>query len=108
MKKKFHVERVKSVTMELLEAKLKNRSYDPSECSKLVKDISNELLSRVKALEFDRYKLMIQVVIGEMLGQGSHFGSRGLWDHENDNYASSSFKNETLYCVATVFGCYTP
>ena len=44
-------------------------------------------------LEFDRYKIVVQVDIGEFKGQGIKIASRALWDTNTDTYASSSFKN---------------
>jgi hypothetical protein len=44
-------------------------------------------------LKFDRYKLVVQVVIGENKGQSVRVSSRCLWDTDTDNYASFSFKN---------------
>jgi len=105
---RFNVERVKVVVSEVLDGRLKNKVYKAKESSQLVKEMSSELLVKVAEMEFDNYKIMVQVTIGELQGQGCHIGSRGLWDNENDNYASVSFQNESLYCVATVFGCYSP
>lgn len=85
-------------------------------------------------LDLPRYKIVVQVTIGEMKSQGVRVASRCLWDTDSDNYASYSFKNvsvwvfattlvscaphsllhppplpqqESLWCVAMVFGCYT-
>ena len=45
------------------------------------------------ALGYDRYKLIVQVVLGENRQQGVRVMSRCLWDPDTDNYASYSFKN---------------
>ncbi|CAM9665951.1 unnamed protein product, partial [Laminaria digitata] len=54
-----------------------------------------------------RYKIVVQVTIGEMKDQGVRVASRCLWDTATDNYASVNFKNQSLWCSAMVFGVYT-
>ena len=46
------------------------------------------------------------MVLGSLEGQAIKVVSKCLWDPNFDNYASVSYKNETLYCVGMVFGCY--
>ncbi|XP_076370276.1 dynein light chain Tctex-type protein 2B-like [Tachypleus tridentatus] len=59
-----------------------------------------------KELGFERYKMVVQVVIGEQRGEGVRIGSRCLWDSDTDNYASDIFMNDSLFCVATAFATY--
>lgn len=33
-------------------------------------------------------------------------GTRCFWDAESDNYASDTFSNDSLFCVATAYGVY--
>ena len=88
-------------------------------------------------LELPRYKFVVQVVVGEQRGEGVRMGVRCFWDADTDNYAEESFRNvradalhralllnffsltrlftlhlffcsqDSLFCVATVFGSYT-
>ena len=51
---------------------------------------------------YDRYKLIVQVAVGQKKGQAMRFASRCLWDTSCDNFASDSYENKTLYCVAQV------
>ncbi len=53
-----------------------------------------------------RYKLLVQVVIGQQKGEGVRMGTRCFWDAESDNYASDTFTNDSLFCVATAYGVY--
>ena len=41
----------------------------------------------------ERFKIVVQCVVGQIHGQGSRIASRCLWDADNDNDASVSFKN---------------
>jgi len=53
-----------------------------------------------------RYKLLVQVVIGQQKGEGVRMGTRCFWDAESDNYASDTYSNDSLFCVATAYGVY--
>ena len=59
------------------------------------------------AIAYERYKIIVQVTIGELRDQGVRVASRSLWDTNTDNYASASFQNQSLWCSCMVFGVYT-
>ena len=42
---------------------------------------------------YDRYKFVVQVVIGEQRGEGVKMGCRCFWDSDTDNYAQDIFMN---------------
>ena len=42
-------------------------------------------------LNHTRYKIIVQVLIGEQKGEGLRIATRCLWDPEADNYASHTF-----------------
>ena len=54
-----------------------------------------------------RYKFMVNVCIGEQRGQGVRVGNRMFWDEDTDAYASESYHNDSIFCVATAYGVYT-
>lgn len=62
--------------------------------------------ARVKDLMIPRYKIVVLVHIGQLTGQSMQISSRCLWDAANDTFASYSFKNSSLYGVATVYAVY--
>lgn len=43
-----------------------------------------------------RYKIVVQVVLGEIKGQGLKIASKCLWDPNFDNWASYTFTNVRL------------
>ncbi len=53
-----------------------------------------------------RYKLVVQTVVGEQRGEGCSVAARCFWDHAADGWAQEVFANESLYCVVVAFGCY--
>ena len=74
----------------------------PQQTAKITDDIKNQL----KMLNLPRYKFMVQVVIGEMRGQGVQMGSRCFWDSNTDSQVSDTFVNDSLFAVATAYGVY--
>jgi len=54
---------------------------------------------------FDRYKFVVQCVIGEQRGEGVKMGCRCFWDSDTDNYAQDVFmnvrSNDSNSCLST-------
>ncbi|KAJ3215537.1 Tctex1 domain-containing protein 3 [Clydaea vesicula] len=94
--KKFSSEAVIRVLEGILQTKLQKVKYDAEKTGELSKNLANEILSAVKKFEFDRYKYVVDVNIGEFKGQGIKVASRCVWDTTTDSYASSSFRNSTF------------
>ena len=57
---------------------------------------------------WQRYKIIVQVVIGEQRGEGVNMAARCFWDAHADDHAMDTFKNESIFCVAAAFGAYFP
>lgn len=85
---------------------LENEVYDPKCCRDLSKSVSNGILQELKMLGIARYKFVCTVTIGQLRGQTLRVASRCIWDQEFDSFVSESFKNKTLFAVATVYGVY--
>ena len=54
----------------------------------------------------NRYKLMVNVVIGEKRGQEARMGTRCVWDKNTDLVISRKFENDSLFCSATAYLVY--
>ena len=91
---------------EVLQEMLKDHTYKQDEAPELTKQIADRVKNRLKLLELPRYKYMVQVVVGEQRGEGVRMGCRCFWDADTDNYAEESYRNDSLFCVAAVFGSY--
>ena len=59
------------------------------------------------ALNLQRYKYMVHVVIGQQRGEGVRMGCRCLWDQNTDNFASDTFVNVSPGCMGLnhLLGC---
>ncbi|KAM9461483.1 dynein light chain Tctex-type protein 2B [Clarias gariepinus] len=104
--KRFKVSVVRECIREILRENLSGVEYDPVAAPLLTRTLAEAIKHRVKALELDRYKLVVQVVIGEQRGQGVKMMSRCFWDSDTDGCAKDIFINDSIACVAAVFGVY--
>lgn len=70
--------------------------YDPNLASIKAHELSISIRELVRRGPGDsknsRYKLLVQVVIGELKGQGVRIMSQCLWDEKLDNYADATFQ----------------
>eukprot|EP00051_Salpingoeca_urceolata_P028391 m.486602 g.486602 ORF g.486602 m.486602 type:complete len:123 (+) comp24516_c0_seq1:216-584(+) len=103
---KFRPAVVQEVIHSVLVEKLSGKQYDTDESLQLSTEICDEVKSRLKGLQLQRYKFVVQATIGEQRGEGAKVAARCLWDSDTDNFAQDVFMNETLFCVAAAFGVY--
>ncbi|NXA93246.1 TC1D2 protein, partial [Melanocharis versteri] len=67
---RFKSSTVKECIRAILKEKLANVEYIPEEMPELTKSLSETIKDRLKEEGFDRYKMVVQVVIGEQRGEG--------------------------------------
>ncbi len=58
------------------------------------------------ALNFSRYKIIVQAVVGQQKMQGVRVVSRCLWDTDTDNCSSYTYTSDSLWATVMVFGLY--
>ncbi|XP_073482536.1 dynein light chain Tctex-type protein 2B-like [Lithobates pipiens] len=103
---KFRTATVKDCIRSVLKEELKSKQYIPEEVPQLTRFLSETIKDKLKEMGFDRYKMVVQVVIGEQRGEGVKMAARCFWDADTDSYAEEVFMNEYLFCVAAAFGCF--
>ena len=105
--KKFCAGKVRAAIEDVLEDMLQNqKGYDAKICSTLSQCISDSIKTRVKSMGYQRYKLVIHVLMTQDLSQGIEEASRCVWDNERDNFATAHYRTGDLVVVANVFGTY--
>uniref|UniRef100_A0A8C8Z7A7 Dynein light chain Tctex-type 2B n=1 Tax=Prolemur simus TaxID=1328070 RepID=A0A8C8Z7A7_PROSS len=97
---------VKECIHAVLKEELANAEYSPEEMPQLTKHLSENIKDKLKEMGFDRYKMVVQVVIGEQRGEGVFMAARCFWDADTDNYIHDVFMNDSLFCVVAAFGCF--
>lgn len=104
--KSFAPTKVESMMKETLEKKLKTVKYTPDGCRIIATELTADLKSKVKAMDFPRYKIVCNVFITENKRQGLEIASRSVWNQDTDNFASYTYRNPSLIAVANVYGVY--
>jgi len=105
--KKFSPSAVKAVCEEIVNATLQGKAWNGDEEAVWSVDMTEQIKAKVVAMDFARYKIVVQIVLGQNKNQGVRVASRCLWDTETDNYASYTFSSDAMWCTAMVFGCCT-
>ncbi|XP_037537523.1 tctex1 domain-containing protein 1-B-like [Nematolebias whitei] len=104
--KRFPVIDATNILREVLSSSLKGEKYEVQQAQELSLALSVAIRERVKALKIPRYKIVVLVTIGQLSSQSIQSCSRCLWDSTNDTFASYSFKNSSLFGVASVYAVY--
>ncbi|XP_071346881.1 dynein light chain Tctex-type 5 [Trachinotus anak] len=104
--KRFPVGVVTDILTDVLTSYLQEEKYEVEWSQKMTKTICEVIRARVKDLMIPRYKIVVLVHIGQLNGQSMQMSSRCLWDASNDTFTSYSFKNSSLFGMATVYAVY--
>ncbi|KAM5291931.1 dynein light chain Tctex-type protein 2B [Ctenodactylus gundi] len=103
---RFRPSVVKGCIHAVLKEELAMAEYSAEETPQLTKRLSENIKDKLKEMGFDRYKMVVQVVIGEQRGEGVFMAARCFWDADTDNYTQDVFVNDSLFCVVAAFGCF--
>lgn len=95
-----------SILQNLIEFNLQNYVYNPKTASRLCLYLSEEIKIRVKKLDFDRFKIICVVTIGQKYHQGYKSVVKGLWDAKRDGYANFVYDTTNLFCNGTIYAVY--
>ncbi|XP_050500344.1 dynein light chain Tctex-type 5-A [Diabrotica virgifera virgifera] len=102
----FNSEKVDNILKEIMLEALENLNYDPEQCAKQAKWASLMIKSKVKELNFDRYKIISIVSIGEKHDHSLTMVCKFFWDSDKDGFSSYTTENTHVYGVALCFGLY--
>ncbi|KAI5075865.1 hypothetical protein GOP47_0009941 [Adiantum capillus-veneris] len=98
--------KAKDIIRATLRERLSGIIYDGEAASGWVRDIVDTIKNRLKEMEYERYKIVVQATIGEKRGQGFNMACRCFWDPNTDDYAEETFTNEDIFGVAVAFAVY--
>ena len=98
--------KVRQIAEEILESELSDMTYDREICGKMACDLAAKIKAKVKELGIPRYKIVCQVIIGQVQEQGIEAASRCVWDSKTDTYECISYKNRSVFAVAMIHGVY--
>ncbi|KAK2185543.1 hypothetical protein NP493_231g03067 [Ridgeia piscesae] len=100
----FAAYKIEHLIKDVLEAYLRRIKYNPDRCSKLCQDLCSIIKTKTKELATSRWKLVVQVLVGEDTDQRVQMASRCLWNQATDNFASATFRNKSLFAIGIVYG----
>lgn len=100
---KFNSDRARRLAEDILHRNFHDVKYEHGTCRKLVVKASEELKECVKGLGCNRFKFVCVVYLGSLQSQGMAITSRCVMDERFDRCATVSYRNTSLYVVATIY-----
>uniref|UniRef100_A0A8C9RRZ1 Dynein light chain Tctex-type 2B n=1 Tax=Scleropages formosus TaxID=113540 RepID=A0A8C9RRZ1_SCLFO len=99
--RKFKAAVAKECIRQIIGEAMTGRQYNPQEIPSLSRSLADSIKDKLKEAGFDRYKLVVQVIIGQQRGETIKVASRFLWDADTDNFAQDVFVNSILcgHCI---------
>jgi hypothetical protein len=104
---KFKVLQAQEIIKGTLAETLEKQAYVPEAASQTAREIVEVIKSKLKEVLPPRYKLVVQVLLGEQRGQGIAMGFRGFWDNDSDNFARETFSNDSIFAVGIAYAMYS-
>lgn len=91
----------------MIDKRLAANMPSENEISQLVKELAEESKKCLRGLNRDeRYKYLVQVIVGQKKGQGVRMGSRQFWDQETDNLATVTVIKKDIFITVCAFAVY--
>lgn len=106
---KFRWSRAEEVINSVFRELISPNSTYPSrteDARHLVKMATNEIRNKTRMFNYDRYRIVVLVSLGERAGQALRMASRCLWTPAVDTFASATYEARNLFIVGLVFAIY--
>uniref|UniRef100_A0A182SEZ9 Dynein light chain n=1 Tax=Anopheles maculatus TaxID=74869 RepID=A0A182SEZ9_9DIPT len=102
----FRREAMRSLMDHFLKSYLDEYKYVPKRAKRLAENLSEELRNQFKLCQFERYRIVALVTVGDKKMQDFRCVARALWDPEKDDCLSCTYEAPTFYVVASVWVVY--
>ncbi|XP_058461543.1 dynein light chain Tctex-type protein 2B [Malaya genurostris] len=102
----FNRESVETLINCYLSIFLNDLTYNPKRAKRLAEHLSVELKDLIKCCNYDRYRIIALVTVGDKSSQNFKSVMRFLWDADRDSYTNFAFETSTYFVTATVFAVY--
>ncbi|XP_043662200.1 dynein light chain Tctex-type protein 2B [Drosophila teissieri] len=80
--------------------------FHPKHSLHMAAQVSEEIKNRIKLDNYDRYRYIVLVTVGEFLMQGLYSMVNFLWDAEKDGFVTYSVERPSYFAVCTTFYLY--
>ena len=109
--KRFNASDILEKVKTMLEEGLKTYNYNPQDIGGNAQ-MANSLAMKVrnviqKSGSMKRYKLNVQIFLGEKRNQRVTIVGKAWWDDYVDNYVTYTYQGDYFYCTCIVWGFYT-
>ena len=105
-KKIFNSDSVQRLMQDIIDSRMQGFKYNATRGNLMSKILTDEIKDKVKSLNFERYKLICLVTLGESRDQSMMSSSLCCWDPSVDRHATYSWHEAGVYCTATVYAIY--
>lgn len=102
----FSAVEARAAMRSVLEAKLNGAKYEPQGSALAAVELAECVKKAVKALGYERYKIVCYLVLGATRPSGLSCSSRAVWSPAVDTYAEFCFQNDSLFALCLVFALY--
>ena len=103
----FSVEEIESIVSKSIEMILMNEEmYKNKKVNEWTNSIITTCLKDLQHLE-KPFKYVVSCIIMQNNGAGLVSAASTFWDHNKDGFAKVVWKNESIYCLMTVFAACT-
>ncbi|XP_021208411.3 tctex1 domain-containing protein 1-A [Bombyx mandarina] len=105
-RKRFNVEKVEKMLNTILDSELAEVEYSEKLIPELCMNLADSIRISVKEENYDRYRIIVSVSIGQRRQQSVHVFHSFLWDPERDGFAAATYENCHLYAYVVVYAVY--
>ncbi|XP_050072951.1 dynein light chain Tctex-type 5-like [Anopheles maculipalpis] len=105
-KNPFRREAMLTLMDRFLKSYLEEYKYVPKRAKWLAENLSEELRNQFKLCQFERYRIVALVTVGDKKMQDFRCVARALWDAEKDDCLSCTYEALTFFVVASVWVVY--
>lgn len=99
--------RINQVVTTIIDAAVTNYTYDANQARQLTLTLADRLRAQIKSLVYPRYRVIVQVCIGQKKGQDVRVISRALWEPKWDRHITINKETSNAYVNVTIFCVYT-
>ncbi|XP_055385359.1 dynein light chain Tctex-type 5-B [Condylostylus longicornis] len=105
-KKPVNKETVEKMMEKVITKSFEDFQYESKAAQKLAKSVSEELKYKFKTFEFDRFRVISIVTIGEKFYQGMESMCSFLWDPNADGFVNFTYETPQYFVIATLYYIY--
>ncbi|UJR20717.1 hypothetical protein I4U23_023839 [Adineta vaga] len=103
---KVDMDQLRRVATDTLSTAVLGYRYDVHRARRFSSNLAERIRNEIKQLPYIRYKIIVQVVIGQRKSQGLLVASRCLWDVKLDRHLTITKQIGNAYITVTIFLVY--